>query len=242
MTRKFGLIGYPLTHSFSKKYFTERFAAEKIDAVYNNYPLAAITAFQEVQATEGLEGINVTIPYKEQVIPYLDQVTDAVQEIGACNCIQYKDGKWIGHNTDVIGFEQSLLKKLALTHDRALVLGTGGAAKAVWYVLRKLSIPYIKVSRTSGGEALAYASLTEQTIDTHPLIINTTPLGMFPNVDGYPNIPYEAIGRGHYLYDLVYNPAVTRFLEKGAAQGATIANGEDMLVIQANESRRIWGV
>jgi shikimate dehydrogenase len=165
-----------------------------------------------------------------------------VKEIGACNCIQYKEGIWTGHNTDVIGFEQSLLKHLNSSHDRALVLGTGGAAKAVWYVLRKMGIPYTKVSRTSLDETIAYQSLTDETIATHPLIINTTPLGMFPNVDEYPNIPYGAIGQGHYLYDLVYNPAATKFLEKGAAQGATIANGEDMLVIQANESRRIWGL
>jgi shikimate dehydrogenase len=242
MTRKFGLIGYPLTHSFSKKYFTERFAAEGIDAVYKNYPISSIKAFRALQSTEDLEGINVTIPYKEQVIPYLDQVSAAVKEIGACNCIQYKEGIWTGHNTDVIGFEQSLLKHLNSSHDRALVLGTGGAAKAVWYVLRKMGIPYTKVSRTSLDETIAYQSLTDETIATHPLIINTTPLGMFPNVDEYPNIPYGAIGQGHYLYDLVYNPAATKFLEKGAAQGATIANGEDMLVIQANESRRIWGL
>jgi shikimate dehydrogenase len=242
MTRKFGLIGYPLTHSFSKKFFTERFAAEGIDAVYNNYPISSIKAFRALQSTEDLEGINVTIPYKEQVIPYLDQVSAAVKEIGACNCIQYKEGIWTGHNTDVIGFEQSLLKHLNSSHDRALVLGTGGAAKAVWYVLRKMGIPYTKVSRTSLDETIAYQSLTDETIATHPLIINTTPLGMFPNVDEYPKIPYGAIGQGHYLYDLVYNPAATKFLEKGAAQGATIANGEDMLVIQANESRRIWGL
>jgi shikimate dehydrogenase len=242
MTRKFGLIGYPLTHSFSKKYFTERFAEEGIDAVYNNYPISSIMAFRALQCTEDLEGINVTIPYKEQVIPYLDQVSTAVKEIGACNCIQYKEGIWTGHNTDVIGFEQSLLKHLHSSHHSALVLGTGGAAKAVWYVLRKLGIPFIKVSRTSGNDTVTYESLTDETIATHPLIINTTPLGMFPNVDEYPNIPFGAIGQGHYLYDLVYNPGVTKFLEKGAAQGATIANGEDMLVIQANESRRIWGL
>jgi shikimate dehydrogenase len=134
------------------------------------------------------------------------------------------------------------LTHLNSSHDRALVLGTGGAAKAVWYVLGKMGIPYTKVSRTSLDETIAYQSLTDETIATHPLIINTTPLGMFPNVDEYPNIPYGAIGQGHYLYDLVYNPASTKFLEKGAAQGATIANGEDMLVIQANESRRIWGL
>lgn len=242
MTRKFGLIGFPLTHSFSKKYFTQLFAEEKIDAVYENYPLSSIDAFPALQATEYLEGINVTIPYKEQVIPFLDSVTPAVKDIGACNCIQYKGGIWTGHNTDVIGFEQSLLKKLQPLHNRALVLGTGGAAKAVWYVLRKLGIPYVKVSRTTSDDTLSYASLTAETIGSHPLIINTTPLGMYPNVNAYPNISYDAIGSDHYLYDLVYNPAVTKFLEKGAAQGATIANGEDMLVIQANESRRIWGI
>lgn len=242
MTRKFGLIGYPLTHSFSKKYFTERFTAEKIDAVYNNYPLSDIGSFPALQATEKLEGINVTIPYKEQVIPFLDEVSEAVKDIGACNCIHYKEGVWTGHNTDVIGFEQSLLKKLKPAHNRALVLGTGGAAKAVWYVLRKLGIPYVKVSRTASEDAISYETLTAETIGSHHLIINTTPLGMYPNVDAYPNIPYGPIGHEHYMYDLVYNPAVTKFLEKGAAQGAIIDNGEDMLVIQAEESRRIWGI
>lgn len=242
MTRKFGLIGYPLTHSFSRKFFSDRFSAEKIDAVYKNYPLESITAFPALQASEGLEGINVTIPYKEQVIPYLDQLSTAVQEIGACNCIHYKDGRWTGYNTDVIGFEYSLRKDLLPEHQRALVLGTGGAAKAVWYVLGKLGISFLKVSRTAGEETVSYDSLTDDIIASHPLIVNTTPLGMYPNVNAYPNIPYDAIGRGHYLYDLVYNPPLTKFMEKGLEKGATVANGEDMLVIQANESRRIWGI
>lgn len=242
MTRKFGLIGYPLTHSFSKKYFTGIFQEEGIDAEYENYPLTDIAQFPALLADGGLEGINVTIPYKEAVIPFLDERSTVVREVGACNCIVRQDGKWIGHNTDVIGFELSLRKFLETRHDAALVLGTGGAAKAVWYVLRKLGIPFLKLSRTATGEAVSYDALTADMVATHPLIINTTPLGMFPNVHEYPKIPYEGIGSAHYLYDLVYNPALTAFLQKGQERGALIANGEDMLVIQANESRKIWGL
>lgn len=242
MTRKFGLIGYPLTHSFSKKYFTGIFLEEAIDAQYENYPLTDITQLPALLADGGLEGLNVTIPYKEAVIPFLDERSAVVQEVGACNCIVRRQGKWVGHNTDVIGFELSLRKLLENHHDTALVLGTGGAAKAVWFVLRRLGIPFRKISRQATGDALSYDSLTTELVAANPLIINTTPLGMFPNADEYPKIPYEGIGSRHYLYDLVYNPARTVFLQKGQERGALIANGEDMLVIQANESRKIWGL
>lgn len=240
--RKFGLIGYPLTHSFSRKYFTEIFSTEGIDAVYANYPIKDITDFPSLLLSELPEGLNVTIPHKEGVIPYLDAVTDAVLSIGACNCISIERGRTMGHNTDVLGFEISLIDKLDKSHDKALVLGTGGASKAVCYVLQKLEIPFIVVSRTEKRGYHTYKSLTEEIVADHRLIVNTTPLGMFPNNDECPAIPYNGIGKGHYLYDLVYNPETTLFLERAAERGAITQNGSKMLVIQANESRKIWKV
>lgn len=240
--RKFGLIGFPLTHSFSRKYFTDLFAAENIDAEYQNYPLEKIEDIVPLFKDPQLEGINVTIPYKEAVLPYLDEQSDAVKQIGACNCVHIEHGKAIGYNTDVIGFEQTLERKLKPSHAKALVLGTGGAAKAVCYVLSKRGIEYLQVSRQSGEGKIAYDSLSSAIMQTHTLIINTTPLGMYPNVDDCPAIPYDAIGPEHYLYDLIYNPAKTLFLQKGEERGADIENGQDMLIIQANGSRKIWGV
>lgn len=240
--RKFGLVGYPLTHSFSRAYFTEIFEREGLDAVYVNYPLEKIEDIRSLLSDSELEGLNVTIPYKESVIPFLDDVSDAVKEIGACNCIRVQSGKTCGFNTDVLGFQQTLERKLLPSHSRALVLGTGGAAKAVWYVLKQRNIPFLKVSRTAGEHQLTYESLTEELVADHRLIINTTPLGMYPNVDVCPNIPYEAITPAHYLYDLIYNPDQTEFLKRGTERGAITENGRDMLIIQANESRKIWGI
>lgn len=240
--RKFGLIGFPLTHSFSKKYFTDIFSNEKISAVYENYPLAHIQEVVPLFQDPLLEGINVTIPYKEAILPYLDEQSEAVQQIGACNCVHIQKGRKIGYNTDVIGFEKTWERKLKPYHADALILGTGGAAKAVSYVLRKRGIRYKEVSRTAAEGKITYADLTAELLSTHTLIINTTPLGMYPNVEACPNIPYEALSSAHYLYDLVYNPAKTLFLQKGEAQAAAIENGQDMLIIQANESRKIWNV
>jgi shikimate dehydrogenase len=240
--RKFGLIGYPLTHSFSKKYFTEIFSKENIDAEYENYPIEQISMVRSLFTDPLLEGINVTIPYKEAVIPYMDEVSEAVENIGACNCIVVKNGKTKGFNTDVIGFEKSMEKKLRPINDMALVLGTGGAAKAVCYVLKQRSIPYLQVSRTNKPGMISYEEVTPEVLRRHRLVINTTPLGMYPKVNECPLLPYEAITSGHYLYDLVYNPEKTLFLQKGEEQGAVIENGHDMLIIQANESRKIWKV
>ena len=238
----YGLIGYPLSHSFSKKYFTDKFEREGISGCrYELFPLEKISDLTGVLEREtGLFGLNVTIPYKQQVIPFLTSMDEVVRETGACNCIRIRQGGLEGFNTDVTGFERSLCASLAPTHDRALVLGTGGAAKAVHYVLGKLGIPYQSIGRTAGPGVLDYGSLTPEMVAGHRLIVNTTPLGMFPKVDECPDIPYSAIGSGHYLYDLVYNPAKTLFLAKGEERGALIANGGDMLVIQAEESWRIW--
>lgn len=240
--RKFGLIGFPLTHSFSRKYFTDLFEKESIDAEYQNYPLEKIDEILPLLALPSLEGLNVTIPHKEAVLPYLDELSEAVKQIGACNCIHLQNGKTIGYNTDVIGFEKTLERKLKPSHTHALVLGTGGAAKAVCYVLRTRGIAYLHVSRTATEHNITYDDLNPEIMKKHTLIINTTPLGMYPNVMDCPSIPYEHITSDHYLYDLIYNPAKTVFLQKGEEQGAAIENGQDMLIIQANESRKIWGV
>ncbi|NML23037.1 shikimate dehydrogenase [Pseudoflavitalea sp. G-6-1-2] len=241
--RQFGLIGYPLGHSFSQPFFTEKFNREGItDCVYQNFPIAEIGALKTVlQNHPGLAGLNVTIPYKEQVIPFLHHMQPVVAAIGACNCIRIENGELTGFNTDVIGFERSLAEKLQPTHTKALVLGTGGAAKAVCYVLEQKGIAYCIVSRNpSGTNQIGYEDVTPAIIDDHTLIINTTPLGMYPKVDTFPDLPYEAMSAKHYLFDLVYNPAQTLFLRKGAEFGAATKNGMDMLVIQAEESWRIW--
>jgi shikimate dehydrogenase len=242
MGRLFGLIGYPLSHSFSKRYFSEKFTRDHLpENRYELYPIPQITDLpQLLEDNPGLEGLNVTIPYKEQVIPYLDACSPVVQEIGACNCIQIREGRLIGYNTDVLGFERTLERHLKPHHRRALVLGTGGAAKAVHYVLRHQSIEFLQVGRTAREGILDYDSLTDELMASHTLIINTTPLGMHPQENTAPPIPYGAIGDRHYLYDLVYNPAKTLFLQKGEERGATIENGADMLVIQADASWDIW--
>ncbi len=239
--RRFGLIGYPLTHSFSQKYFTEKFAREAIaDSVYENYSIEAIDELRSILQKIGLRGLNVTIPYKKQVLPFLTHSSDGVKVMGACNCIDIRDGMLTGHNTDVVGFELSLLPFLRANHTKALVLGTGGASAAVVFVLEKLHIPFQYVSRTAGDQAISYDGLNAQLMEEHPLIINTTPIGTYPNVAEYPNIPYEFLTPGHHLYDLTYNPAETQFLVKGKARGATTQNGYEMLILQAEESWRIW--
>ncbi len=238
--RLFGLIGFPLSHSFSKKYFTQKFSAEGIDAGYENYPLEDIRELPALIGTHHLEGINVTIPHKQSVIPYLNTVSNVVKETGACNCIRIRNGQVEGFNTDVIGFEVSLSTHLTAIHSRALVLGTGGAAKAVCYVLQRKGIPYLQASRKPGNKLISYSDITPDFIKKHLLIINTTPLGMFPESDGCPDIPYHAITPDHYLFDLVYNPSVTLFLQHGADHGAVTENGYDMLALQADESWKIW--
>ena len=256
--RKFGLIGYPLTHSFSQRYFTEKFEREGIaDCVYSNFSIGSIGELGAVLADAELCGLNVTIPYKQQVMPFLDALSPVAEAIGACNCIRIEGGRRIGHNTDVVGFEQSLVKQLSGHHRKALVLGTGGAAKAVEWVLRRLGIDYLSVSRRAGGDgsggdgagagrpghgagSIGYADVDAALLATHTLIVNTTPVGMYPDISVCPPLPYEALTRQHYLFDLVYNPARTLFLQKGEAHGAVVENGYDMLVLQAEESWRIW--
>lgn len=240
--RQFGLIGFPLTHSFSKGYFANKFSTENIlDAGYENYPIEAIDFLAGLLENEQtIKGLNVTIPYKKSVIPFLQYPSTVVQAIKACNCIRLFEGALYGYNTDVIGFEQSLLPFLRPHHQKALILGTGGAAAAVEWVLKKLGISYQLVSRNESEGCLVYAALSSALIAEHTLIINTSPVGMYPNVDQAPILPYEAITAQHHLYDLIYNPVQTKFLALGAAQGASIQNGLEMLHIQADASWEIW--
>lgn len=240
--RKFGLIGYPLGHSFSAKYFREKFLRASITGCeYSNYELPRIEGLAEVLKDRELEGLNVTIPYKESVIRFLHKKEAVVEETGACNCIKIKEGHLTGFNTDVIGFEESLSEKLILSDRRALILGTGGSSKAVAWVLNKRGIEYLFVSRKETGSGIVnYIDLNREIIESHTLIVNCTPLGMSPDTGNCPPIPYNWIGPSHYLYDLVYNPQKTLFLEKGEGNGSRIKNGSDMLVIQAEASWRIW--
>ncbi|MCX6314763.1 MAG: shikimate dehydrogenase [Sphingobacteriales bacterium] len=243
MNKVYGIIGYPLTHSFSQKYFSEKFLQEGLsDCRYEVFPLTDINAFPALIISQPeLLGLSVTIPHKQTVIALLDHTDGIPSGLHACNCIKLMDGKTYGFNTDIIGFEGSLVPLLHSGHRNALVLGNGGAAEAVRFVLDKLGITHTTVSRSATAETgLTYAALDKALIEKNTLIINTTPLGTFPNVEACAAIPYEFLGKQHLLYDLVYNPAQTLFLEKGAAQGAQTKNGYEMLLIQAEESWRIW--
>lgn len=239
---RYGLIGFPLSHSFSGRYFAEKFSREGIsDCIYELFPLEDINAFHALwERHPDLKGLNVTIPFKEKVIPFLTELSEVVMETGACNCIKKSSSGLTGYNTDVTGFETVLLKNLKPRHKAALVLGTGGAAKAVKYVLEKNAISYLSVSRNPGKGIVTYSDLDHRLISEHLLVINTTPLGMYPHTNEAPEFPYESLTPDHFLFDLIYNPAKTLFLEKGEAKGAFIQNGEDMLTIQAEESWRIW--
>ncbi len=237
----YGLIGFPLSHSFSKKYFTEKFERENIAG--HQYELFEIDHISKL-VTEvlpnhpNLHGFNITLPYKRDVIAYLDDRSNL--PLDACNCVKISDGKLKGFNTDVIGFEESLLMLLKPIHSPALILGTGGAAEAVKYVLNKMQITFKVASRSQSTETVGYTDLTEEFISEHKLIINCTPLGTYPKIDDCPPIPFETIGPEHYLFDLVYNPAETLFLKNGKERGATIKNGGDMLAIQAEVAWKIW--
>lgn len=240
--RQFGLIGYPLSHSFSKKFFTEKFEKENLtDCRYDTFSIPSIDDLPGIlKNNPELRGLNVTIPYKENVLSFLDEKTALVKKIKACNCIKISNGNLSGHNTDAPAFEQSLKEKLQPHHTKALILGTGGAAKAVEYSLRQLNIFYKYVSRKPSAKSFSYEQLTESLMQEYTLVINTTPLGMHPNIIEAPQIPYHVLTPRHYLFDLIYNPERTLFLQKGEKQGAAVKNGYEMLVLQAEESWRIW--
>ena len=241
--RLFGLIGYPLSHSFSKKYFTEKFEKEGLtDCNYELFPIPSIDKLPEILKNyPELEGLNVTVPFKHLVLSYLHSVAGIPGELKACNCIKIEGGKLSGYNTDYIGFEKSFTPLLKSYHKKALLLGNGGATAAVKFILKKLKIDFDIVSRTiHDGATLTYKDIDDKSIKQNTIIINTTPLGMYPDADGCPDIPYQFISDEHLLYDLVYNPAKTLFLQRGEERGATIKNGGEMLVLQAEESWRIW--
>lgn len=241
---EYGLIGFPLSHSFSQKYFTDKFLKEGIDnAVFHNFPLENINALTELFTSHPLlKGFAITIPHKKNIIPYLFKTDDTVVAIGACNCVKIIDGKLYGFNTDVIGFEKSFIKKLQTHHKKALILGTGGASAAVEFVMQKLNIDYLFVSRISNKEKniIDYNDLNEVMINDYNIIINCTPLGTYPDVDNMPAIPVSFLTEKHYVFDLIYNPPLTKLLSAAKDKGCVIENGYEMLVLQAEENWRIW--
>ena len=244
---KYGLIGYPLKHSFSITYFNEKFQAENIDAEYVNFEIPRIEDFMEViDENPDLCGLNVTIPYKEQVIPYLDELDKDTAKIGAVNVIkiirQAKGKiKLVGYNSDIIGFTQSIEPLLQPRHKKALVLGTGGASKAIYHGLENLSVESTYVSRTKrNNDVLTYQELTPEIMAEHTVIVNCTPVGMYPKVDECPEIPYDQLTPDHLLYDLLYNPNETLFMKKGRMHGSTVKNGLEMLLLQAFAAWEIW--
>ncbi len=240
---QFGLIGYPLVHSFSKPLFTEKFAkAGLTDYFYELYPLQSIEEFSELlRATPTLRGLNVTMPYKEQVIPYLDGLGESAAVIGAVNTIKiYPDGTKIGHNTDVIGFEKSFMPMLKPHHKKALIFGTGGASKAVRFVLEKIGIDYRLVSRAKHENQFTYEDLRMQDISDYNILINASPVGMTPNETALVDFPYEKINDSYIAYDLIYKPQETLFLKTCKEHGADVQNGLQMLYLQADETWKIW--
>jgi len=242
MTR-YGLIGFPLGHSFSRKYFSDKFIREGIvDCAYDLFPIESIDRITDIlKDNPDLKGLNVTIPYKKEVLQYLTDTSHLPPGLNACNCISIDDGKLTGYNTDIAGFELSIRPLLQEHHRHALILGNGGATSAVKHALSNLQIKYAVVGRNSAsGSDLTYDDLNRDILEKYTVIINTTPLGTEPHTELFPLIPYEYIGHEHLLYDLVYNPPLTTFMKKGTAKGATVKNGYDMLVIQAEESWKIW--
>ena len=234
--RHYGIIGFPLLHSFSAKYFNEKFAREHIEAEYSLYPMKALENERVNQLLDTMDGMNVTLPFKQAIIPYLDRLDQTAEQIGAVNVVYQR----VGYNTDCLGFMASIRPLLRANDQRALVLGTGGASKAVVYGLRQLGITPTLVSRTPREGIIGYKDLTEEIMAQHTLIVNCTPLGMLPDVDTCPDIPYHLITAKHLLYDCVYNPEQTLFLQKGKTQGATIRNGMEMLTGQAQAAWKIW--
>jgi len=242
---KYGLLGYPLKHSFSKNYFNEKFISENINAEYTNFEISSIEEFRNVlKENPTLKGLNVTIPYKEQIIPFLNDLSPDAKEIKAVNVIKFIRNKGklklIGYNTDIIGFKQSLEPLLKEHHKKALILGTGGSSKAVYHGLRQLGIKAVFVSRNKLKDVLMYKDLDENIMRQYTVIVNCTPVGMFPKIDESPNIPYEFLTPDHLLYDLLYNPDETLFLKKGKTAGAVVKNGLEMLLLQAFASWEYW--
>ncbi|NMC41929.1 MAG: shikimate dehydrogenase [Bacteroidales bacterium] len=244
--RNYGLIGYPLTHSFSESYFRDKFIKEGIkDTFYKNYPIRSLAELPVlIKEAPSLMGLNVTIPYKKDVIEYLNYLDKDAEEAGAVNVIKIirydNDIELKGYNTDIYGFMESLRNNLSENVKSALVLGTGGSSAAVTFVLRRLNIDFSYVSRSAGENTYRYEDLDNEIIAAHRLIINTTPLGMYPDTDHKPLIPYNALSENHVLYDLIYNPPETLFLHEGKKAGCLTINGLEMLKLQAEKSWEIW--
>lgn len=236
----FGLLGKDIGYSFSRDYFSNKFTAENLQHKYVNFDLENLSTFKSLLNRKDISGMNVTIPYKQKVIPFLDELDPIAKAIGAVNTIVFKNDKRLGFNTDHIGFQNTLLNHLKPQHDKALVLGTGGASKAVCYVLEQLKIQVLKVSRSEGPDKKAYHQLSAKDYKEHSLLINCTPLGTHPNTDTYPPIDYRQINTEHLLYDLIYNPKVTAFMQMGKDKGAAVLNGYQMLVEQAEASWSLW--
>ena len=241
---QFGLVGKNISYSFSKGYFGDKFEKLNLkDYSYDNLDFQNIEDFPEfLKQNPTISGLNVTIPYKEAIIPFLDKLSKRATEIGAVNTIKItKSGKLKGFNTDYIGFQKSIEPLLNVNHKKALILGTGGASKAVAYALKQLEIPYLFVSRNDIGDAIGYNQINEKTFEEFQIIINCTPVGTFPNTNTFPEIPYEHFTSNHLAFDLIYNPAETLFLKKAKEQGAIVKNGLEMLTLQAEKSWDIWG-
>ena len=244
--KKYGLLGYPLGHSFSRNYFNQKFEAERIDAEYLNFEIPEIKEIKNViKENPELNGLNVTIPYKEQVIPYLDDLDEDARLIGAVNVIKFSKGlfgkvKLKGYNSDIIGFKQSIEPLLKEHHRKALILGTGGASKAVFQGLKQLGVASTFVSRKAKEYCITYEEITPKVMEQYTVIVNTTPLGMYPNVNACPDIPYDLLTSDHLLYDLLYNPDETLFMRKGKEKGAVVQNGVEMLLLQAFAAWAIW--
>ena len=236
----FGLLGKGIGYSFSRNYFSKKFETENLKHQYVNFDLTDLSNFGELLMKKDISGINVTIPYKQDVIPFLDKLDPVAEAIGAVNTIVFRDGEKIGYNTDYIGFKKTLLQNIKIIQEQAFVLGTGGAAKAICYVLEQLNIKVLKVSRNEGKDKKTYAQLTKKDYIDNKLIINCTPLGTHPHTDAYPPIDFEQINNSHLLYDLIYNPEITTFMKMGIDKGATVLNGYQMLVEQAEASWSLW--
>lgn len=238
---KFGIIGYPLGHSFSKGFFTEKFARESINAQYLNFEIPDVAMLPDVlRNNPELRGLNVTLPHKQAVIPLLDEMSEEAKEIGAVNVIRIRDGRLKGFNSDIIGFTNSIKPLLMPHHKKALILGTGGASKAICVGLNRLGIEWTYVSRSPREGMITYEDITAETLQAYTVIVNCSPVGMFPNVAQAPEIPYDCLSDKHLLFDLVYNPEETLFMKKGREQGATVKNGLEMLHLQAVASWDFW--
>ncbi|MET6990220.1 shikimate dehydrogenase family protein [Sediminicola arcticus] len=239
---RFGLVGKNISYSFSKGYFTQKFSSlNLVNNSYENFDLQHITEFEDlIKSQNDLKGLNVTIPYKEAIIPYLDKVDHKAAKIGAVNTIKFTEEGLIGFNTDVFGFQDSIEPHLKKHHKKALILGTGGASKAVAFVFKELGIAYTFISRNQGSNQLSYEELNQSIVAEHTILVNCTPLGTSPNIMDKPSLPYEFLTDRHLLFDLIYNPEKTAFLKEGEAHGALILNGHKMLAIQAEKAWEIW--